>query len=383
MTTLRETQQETQRLLVQVERHRDHLEDLISERTARLAESERKYRELVESANAVILRFDADGRFTLANRYAHELFGYAPGELLGKPSTIILPGNDSSGASLKFLKDALLSDPDEWKYNENENIASDGRLLWLSWSNHMTFDEAGEPLDVLCVGIDRTAQHEGEQQLRDYQKRLRALASEVVNAEHRERQRVATLLHDEVAQTLGALKLHLSLLPGKWPEAAADIAPLVEMSDDAVQQTRSIMTQLSPPILQRFGVVEALRWWAGVMQEKEGLRVRVEAPEESVRVDVVRKIAIFQAVKELLRNVVKHAHATDATVTVRLDETTLEVEVRDNGNGFDPEATRTTATQGFGLFGVRERMVHLGGSMTVFSEPHRGSRIILRLPRSS
>ncbi|MHB8993983.1 MAG: PAS domain-containing sensor histidine kinase [Armatimonadota bacterium] len=382
MTALRETQQETQRLLAQVERHRDHLEDLILERTARLAESERKYRELVESANAAILRYDANGHLTLANRYAHELFGYAPGELLGKPVTTILPESDNSGASLKFLKDALLNDPDEWKYNENENITSDGRLLWLSWSNHVSLNEAGEPLDVLSVGIDRTAQHEGEQQLRDYQKRLRALASEVVNAEQRERQRVATLLHDEVAQTLGALKLHLSLLPGKWPEAAADVVPLIEMSDDAVQQTRIIMTQLSPPILQRFGVVEAIRWWAGVMQEREGLRVRVEAPEAPVRVDAVRKITVFQAVKELLRNVVKHSGASEATVTVRLDETTLHVEVSDNGRGFDPNATTTTATEGFGLFGVRERLVHLGGSMTVFSKPHQGSRIVLRLPRT-
>jgi PAS domain S-box-containing protein len=367
----------------EVQRHRDHLEDLISERTARLAQSERQYRELIESANAVILRFGADGYLTLANRYAHELFGYGPGELLGKPATIILPESDSSGANPKLIKDALLSNPEAWQYNENENITSDGRLLWLSWSNHVSLSEAGEPQDVLCVGIDRTEQHEGEQQLRDYQKRLRALASEVVNAEQRERQRVATLLHDEVAQTLGALKLHLSLLPGKWPEAAADVIPLIEMSADAVQQTRSIMTQLSPPILQRFGVVEALRWWAEVLQEREGLLVRVEAPDAPLRVDTVRRTAIFQAVKELLRNVVKHSGATEATVTLRSDETTLHVEVSDNGKGFNPTATKTTATEGFGLFGIRERMVHLGGSMTVFSKPQEGSRIVLRLPRAS
>jgi PAS domain S-box-containing protein len=367
----------------EVQRHRDHLEDLVSERTARLAESERQYRELIESANAAILRFDSQGRLTLANRYAHELFGYEYGELVGQPATIILPDRDSSGTNLKFIKDALLHKSDEWRYSENENITKDGRLLWLSWSNHVTFDQSGQPREVLSVGIDRTEQHEGEKQLRDYQSRLRALTSDVVNAEQRERQRVATLLHDEVAQTLGALKLHLSLLPGRWPDAAADVAPLIAMSDDAVQQTRSIMTELSPPILQRFGIVEALRWWTQSLQEREGLQVRLEAPDTQIVVDAVRRTAIFQAVKELLRNVVKHAAASEATVMIQADHATLHVEVSDNGKGFDPDATTTTSSAGFGLFGIKERMIHLGGSMTVVSHPGRGSSVVLRVPHTS
>lgn len=217
-------------------------------------------------------------------------------------------------------------------------------------------------------------------QLQQNQKRLRALASDLVHAEQRERQRIAGLLHDEVAQTLGALKMQLAVLRMKCPEASDELGSSIAMAEDAVKQTRGIMTELSPPVLQRFGLIKAVQWWGEVLHERHGLEVAVTAPEGSIGLDDVMQTALFQAIKELLQNVAKHSGTPQASVEITCGRDEVRVSVRDNGVGFHPGAVTTTDRGSFGLFSIKERFTHLGGGMSVSSAPGEGTTVKLRLP---
>ncbi|MEN6547320.1 MAG: PAS domain S-box protein, partial [Armatimonadia bacterium] len=382
-TQLADAIREQERLLAELNEHRDHLENLVSQRTAELAASEAKYRELVENASSVILKWDKDGILTFANEYAHELFRYPPGELAGREATVVLPRRDSHGHDLRHMKDAVSTSPEEWAYNEHESLTSDGRLLWMAWANRPIYGRDGELEGMMCVGTDRTAQHEAEQKLLAYQEQLRHLAAELALAEQRERQRISIRLHDEVAQPLGALKIHLCMLQSEHPSAMAQIGKLVAMTDDAIKQARTVLTELSPPVLQNLGLIEAVRWWAGLVEERQGLPVRVEAPEEPLHIGQAHEITLFQAIKELLQNVVKHAKATGAWVGFEYLPEQMKVTVGDDGEGFDAGSIHPSVSGGFGLFSIQERLSYLGGDMAIASTAGRGCTITLTLPNQA
>ncbi len=145
-------------------RSHDELEQMVKERTAALADSERKYRELVENANSVIMRITPDHTITFFNEYAQRLFGYTPAELLGRNAVgTIIPSVDSAGLDLRAMIQAITADPDGYTINENENICKNGKRVWVHWSNRAVRDEKGRLVEILCVGTDVTARKHSEE----------------------------------------------------------------------------------------------------------------------------------------------------------------------------------------------------------------------------
>lgn len=123
-----------------------------------IRESEVKYRELVENANSIILKLDCSGNIIFFNEFAQQFFGYAEGEILGRPLLgTIAPQKEGSGRDLTALLHDLVEHPELYEKNENENICKDGRRVWVSWTNRALYDEAsGELNGVLCIGLDAT-----------------------------------------------------------------------------------------------------------------------------------------------------------------------------------------------------------------------------------
>ncbi|MHB8997323.1 MAG: sensor histidine kinase [Armatimonadota bacterium] len=366
----------------ELRRHRDHLEDLIRERTAELQKSETKYRELIETAHVAIIRWNRDGIIEFNNEYAERLFGYEAEGLLGKPVTLIGPPVHETGLTPEQSIAALLANPEAFRVLGSDQITKDGRRLWILWSHHFIYDQEGKVQAVLAVGTDRTEQHRAQRELEANQRRLRAAAAELAIAEQRERQRLAAALHDEVAQTLSAIKLNLSMLRSTMAAAPTveHVTSIGGMVDEAIRQTRAIMSELSPPILTTQGLLEALRWWGEQLKERHGLEVTVTAEGLVERLPSDIESTAFQMAKELLQNIVKHARATQATIIARCDEKRLEVEVGDDGVGFDPAEVETTEKGGFGLFSVRERLAYLGGELRIHSAPGQGTRMTISLP---
>ncbi len=222
-------------------------------------------------------------------------------------------------------------------------------------------------------------------ELMQSQTRLRELASELNLAEQRERKRLATELHDHLQQLLVLSKLKL----GQGKRLAKPIPPVMDIlqqTDDvlseAMSYTRSLVAELSPPVLREHGLVAGLKWLAEWMQRHE-LRVTVESEHETIVLPEAQAVLLFQSVRELLINAAKHAKCNRAWVEVTQRDVGLCLSVRDEGAGFDWEAAvQNTPGQSskFGLFSIRERMKSLGGTLDIVTAPGLGTTCLLQLP---
>ncbi len=223
-------------------------------------------------------------------------------------------------------------------------------------------------------------------ELSQSQDRLRALAAELNLTEQRERQRLASDLHDYLGQLLALSRMKLDLAKQHpMEEGLAKIfAELKAVTDKSMTYTRTLITQLSPPVLHEFGLSMALQGLADQMQERE-LNVVFQATEISA-LPVDQALLLYQSVRELLLNCVKHAHVRQATLILKQINESLHITVSDQGLGFDPETvklvvkTTGSSTGGFGLFSIRERMLALGGRFDLKAAPGIGTEATLVLP---
>jgi signal transduction histidine kinase len=202
-----------------------------------------------------------------------------------------------------------------------------------------------------------------------------------VLTEQRERRRLATDLHDYLAQLLVLSRLKLSQAQPKVSPGST--STLLQEAQEALKQaltyTRTLVADLSPPVLREFGLAAALTW-IGEHMRPHGLSVTVTVEKDCPALPEDQAVLLFQSVRELLMNVSKHAGTDRASVSLWVDENqTLRITVEDHGKGFQAEAADRPSDQ-FGLFSIRERMQVIGGTLEIESLPGRGTRAMLILP---
>jgi signal transduction histidine kinase len=213
---------------------------------------------------------------------------------------------------------------------------------------------------------------------------LRALAIELTRTEQRERRRLAEMLHDHLQQILVAAKYGVGSLR-QCAEKDASLRRAVHnvdnLLDEAIKASRSLTSELSPPVVYEGSLTAALEWLGKWMQEQNGLRVKIIAPRDLKPVDLNTRILLFGAVRELLLNILKHARVNEATVEVDGggDDNTA-ITVSDTGVGFEESMIGAGEPGKFGLFSIKERFETMGGQLLIDSAPGKGSRITISVP---
>lgn len=385
-------------------------EELVAARHATDAERTR-YRDLFESAPDGYLVTDADGFIRQANIAAAALFHTSASELAGLPLREWVRGPDRArfisrlealqraqfpeswetclGADDDKVFDALVSVTVIRKAKANREPSD---LRWLirdiSGQKHAAralaesekrYREASEALAAFNRNLEqRVAERTALAEQRATQ--LRALTLQLSQAETSERRRIAQILHDDLQQMLMSTKLHLNTLKKRAPEA--DIAPVVEMLDQSIQASRSLATELSPPILHQLDLTAALKWLAEREKAQRGLDIDLRVTGNQPELDEALKVLLYQAVRELLLNILKHAGVTSVRIRLHGRSDNFMVRVEDKGAGFDAARMRhrASANAGFGLFSISERLEALGGIMNVRSRPGLGTRVSLIVP---
>jgi signal transduction histidine kinase/CheY-like chemotaxis protein len=233
--------------------------------------------------------------------------------------------------------------------------------------------------NLLAASAER---RRAEEQLRSSHQQLRELASRLQSVREDERTHIAREIHDELGQSLTALKMELSWV-GKslTREGVEKVMPKIrsmsELIDQTIHQVRRLSTELRPGVLDHLGLVAAVEWQTEEFKTRTGIDCEVRASLNDQGLSDDRCTAIFRILQETLTNVARHANASRVSVSLKQEDDNLVLEVQDNGKGFDNEGARFTS---LGLLGMRERALLLGGELYISSVPGKGSRIAVKIP---
>jgi signal transduction histidine kinase/ActR/RegA family two-component response regulator len=272
---------------------------------------------------------------------------------------------DDDGALLGFAK--VLRDNTARREQEEAVRQSEARLRALN--------------DTLESRVaERTAE------LAEANQRIRRLASEIVLAEQRVHRDIARRLHDDLQQRLYGVQMKIAGLRLRGhlstpQEVGSQLDDVERWLAEAVLMTRHLAVDLSPPVLAGEGLAEALGWLADQMREMHGLQTEIRSNDSATVQDEDLRVLLFQSVRELLFNVVKHADVHEARLELkRIDEHRIQLVVEDRGAGFDPDSVIGARQESFGLFSLRERIQFLGGQLQIVSRQGEGTRVTVELP---
>jgi len=344
----------------------------------RLRESEELFRNLAEQSFAAVFIVQ-DGKFRYINTSAIAYAGYNAQEVIGQDSHIIVHPDDREMVKKKARE--MLQGRNSTPY-EFKMVTKQGQIRFII-QVVSPIQYNGRPA-ILGNAIDITERKQAEERLHTYQEQLRSLASELSVTEERERRRLATDLHDSISQILAISKLKLDLVRSGATSAAParDLDEISELIDQALQHTRSLTFELSPPVLYELGIEAALESLVERMQQMHGMSIQFLDDEQPKALSEDLAAFCFRAVQELLINVIKHARAKSATVSIGKCGDRVRITVADDGVGFVSDDTFANLDRrtGFGLFSINERLRHLGGSLGVDSRPDQGTRVTLLTP---
>jgi signal transduction histidine kinase len=227
-----------------------------------------------------------------------------------------------------------------------------------------------------------TARKRAKEVLAVYPRRLKSLSHRLLEAQETERHRIARELHDEIGQSLTAIKIRLQSLHQRSKTGQPDIEECIRIADQVLSQVHSLSLDLRPPQLDDLGLSAALRWHLDRQARTAKLVPHFSADSLPGRLQPDLEIACFRVAQEALTNVIRHAQARQVWVKLSRRGAELHLTIRDDGRGFDSDFARDRSDQGadMGLIGMRERAELAGGRLKLISSPGRGTQVHLFFP---
>jgi PAS domain S-box-containing protein len=248
--------------------------------------------------------------------------------------------------------------------HEHYNTNGEKRLFEIAAAPFWAVD--GAFAGVIESMRDITEFKRTEQAMLQYAERLKALAAQLAEVEDKERQRLARELHDRVGQNLTALGINLNIIQMQIPE-------------DASTSVHYHLADLRPPVLDDYGLVAALRWYAAKISQRIDIPITVEGQEPDPRMDNRVENALFRISQEALTNVTKHAQASQVLISVAMVADILHLSLSDDGVGFNSQDH--AQSQGWGLLSITERAEAVGGQARIDSSPNQGTTVKVEVPR--
>ncbi|MCF7990100.1 MAG: PAS domain S-box protein [Thiohalocapsa sp.] len=353
-------------------------------REASLRESERRFRTMADGLSSAVWVTDSSGTIEFVNQRYVELFGVDPDAVQGSRWRDLVHPDD-----LQVFVDKIETAMQRRRPFNLQCRArrADGEWRWFGSSARPRFADDGTFIGFVGSSNEITRRKRIEQALRQSRRELKTrshqlahLAGELTRAEQRERRRLGKLLHDHLQQLLVGAALSADRVGRRIDGAAVDeLTQLKSVLDEAIAASRTLMSDLSPPIVYEVGLAESLHWLSRSMYEKYRLQVRIDADDSVVVEDDVLRVFLFDAVREALFNVVKHAGVSTARVTLRrCGEDEVRIEIADAGSGFEQsDGADRLRPKGLGLLAMRERMLLLGGGLDIDSAASKGTRVTL------
>jgi PAS domain S-box-containing protein len=351
---------------------------------AALRQSEQRYRSVVEHQSDLVCRYLPDTTLTFVNQAYCRFFGKRREELIGTRFIDLIPEADRP-AALRNVREIL--DGGEPRVDEHSVVMPDGSLGRQQWVDHVIESPDTGAVELQAIGRDITdrwradeALRQKEMSLREAYERIRSLAHRLMLAQEAERTEIARDLHDDISQQLAALGIGLSLLETRVPDKdqlRGEVIKLRQMASSLAERVRHVSHALHPGVLKHAGLNAAIASHCEAVAGQHPFLVRFESRGNFHDVPADISLCLYRATQQALRNVAMHANALRVWVSLARIDNRIELNISDNGCGFD---TSNARTRGLGLLSIEER-VHLAeGTFRITSRPGGGSRMRISIP---
>jgi PAS domain S-box-containing protein len=345
-----------------------------------LRQSFEEIEDLYNDAASGYHSLDKNGVICRINDTELRWLGYTQEEVVGKMKYAdLLSAKDAQAFRKNYQK---LQEEGFIRDIECEIIRKDGSVLFGLINATAIYDSSGNYVMSRSTLVDITERKRAELE-------TRMLSKHIQTAREEEKASLARDIHDELGSTLAALKMDASWLADKL-KAEKNLLPLQErikaitdLLETATKSTRRIITDLRPAILDDFGLLAAIKWQADQFHKRTGIECRVtcnanEGYNCDDELDKSLSINLFRIFQESLANVARHSGASRVEAEFLLNNNEVVLTIRDNGRGL-PEGHRIASTS-YGIRGMRERTMHLGGEFKIDSPPDGGLRVTVKLP---
>jgi PAS domain S-box-containing protein len=334
---------------------------------------------IFDAALDAMITMDATGRIVSCNAAAERLYGYSAAEMIGRHASLFAPPDRRE--EITEIRGRVAHG--ERVELETERSRKDGTRVPVSLTISPIRDTRGLVVAAAAIVRDMTERKLVETALRESQHQLQALSRRLVEVQEMERTLIARELHDQIGQTLSAVKVNLEALRReiKEPALLVRVSESIAAVKRAVEQVQTLSFDLRPSLLDDLGLAAAVEAYAKRQTEPARLSLALAVTVDGQLSKEV-EAACFRIVQEAVTNVVRHARAKRLEVDLRTDGSSLRLAVRDDGAGFDARTLQATAPveQRLGLVGMSERAQYVGGELEIDSRPGAGTLVCARFP---
>lgn len=355
----------------------------------RLQLSESKYRRIFENSRDCIFVTDVHCNIIDINSAGRALLGLE-GETNGNQLPLNICRTEETAGKPDQNKTTIMDDIRKNGYVKNYETLlrrPDGSTRQCLLTASSRFDDHGTLLGYEGILRDITEEKQRQRAGRKFRKKLQ---EEIVLAEERERRNMGQILHEEMAQNLALVNLKLQEIKAgvrnfseeRQKEINTELENIQVLTKLMIRQIRTMIFDLYPVILDDQGLVPAMIWYGDNFTRQTGIEVSVYGVPGSLGLSDSQKIYLFRSFKELIHNAWKHADATEIVATVKTKDNHVRLTIDDAGKGFSPEKIKhkTKKFKGIGLVSIREWITAVNGTMSIESEPGKGTRISIDIP---
>lgn len=361
----------------------ESLELSIKTETNKYLYEEERILQISEHARQFYWEVDNEGKFIYISPVIESILKIKPLNVLGNISFSELFQTDKNNIQIQ------LSEKSGIKEAEIELKVGNAKL-WFAFISFPLFDKHEKYAGTRGICFDVTKRKKAEiallknmKQIRQYQKQLKKLNIDITQVEERERRRIAENLHDSLGQTLSLAYLKLSSLDNEQfqTDTRKKIVEIFNLLNKAINESRVLTNDLSPPILYELGLLSTFKWRLEQFEQLHNIHTQLIG--ENVNLNLKNEVAIFiyRIVNELLQNILKHARATEIILEISQKNNKYIISVKDNGVGFNVENQRSGKIHdGFGLLSIKERLGSFKGNFYIKSELGIGTTATVEIP---
>ena len=344
-----------------------------------LAESENRLRTIVQSEPECIKLLNINGEMEDINPAGLDMIEADTIEQVQGHSVLDVINKPYKKAFKKIIKEGFNGKSGIIEY---QITGYKGSVRWVDTHAVPLKNQEGKIVSLLCVTRNMTKSKKAQEEINNTAEQLRQLTAHLQSVREEERKRIGREIHDELGQQLTAIKMDVVWIDKKIPEETTalknKLKNIIGLLDGSNQSIRRILSELRPVILDDHGLLEAMEWLGNQFTANTGIIVKFDCSETEIKSSEQITTCIFRVYQEAFTNITRHACAKLVATSLSIEDDTIVVTVKDDGKGFDTESVQNKKS--FGIFGMKERVLSLGGKFDLFSSTGKGTKIIMILP---